>query len=213
MSKIDKIKIGSTSYEISPKSVYTSSKEIRDTENTDTYYFPFIDSEGGDGDKEVSYSETTAFNADKNSLRIVGATSTTPNGTNSTSVGYSSKSEGDGACAYGTSAIAKGEEAVAFGHSAGGLGEESVAVGHRSATSVPNVVSFDSPEVNRIVWLKDPSNLFFRNEDLVWDKTTLDSFGSGKTFQDYLDEKADTASLPTLTIDGTMLTITYPSNS
>lgn len=89
-----------------------------------------------------------------------------------------------------------GYRATALGFNARAEGQESVAIGRDAQAKIKGLVSFDGHkdqynDYQKTVWLRDPSKLFFRYEDLAWpnSKTSLSDYTNGKTLQDLLDGK------------------------
>ena len=149
-----------------------------------------------------------------NLLGINIGTESSANGENSVAIGKKSTAAGESSIAIGTSstasnginialgfrASASSGSSIALGPNATASGNYSTALGYFAAAPIRNSISFDSTNPSsfpdRILILRDPSHLFFRNADNSDSIAEYSGYAGGKTLQDYLDEKASIPELP-----------------
>lgn len=121
--------------------------------------------------------------------------SATANNTYATAIGNSSTASGNYSTAIGTNASAIAANATAIGSWAYASGQYSTAIGYRAYTKINYTVSLYGSNSNidysTTLFVKDPSHIFFANENstnTTNQYTSLSSFASGKYLADYLVE-------------------------
>ena len=112
----------------------------------------------------------------------------TASGDLSTVIGESSSASSSASIAIGHNSTASGDLSTVIGTYSTASGNYSTAIGYNSKVYVPYWVSFDG-DTNHTLALQSTDNIFFRNEYVDSKKTEQESYTSGKTLTQLLNEK------------------------